>query len=170
MSPQVLKMSSLCLLLVSLCGCMSPKDRALKKTPDEIAKWSDEYLCQNAYWKNPSIKNELISRKLVSTEEYNRLFVQDEIRRFPSVNMPKCTMWTYASDSKLINKQLMEGGAEQELWKIEKGEKFLFFFGGHKFYLTFICRKLMRCLQNLIFSSGGFCRHEHAQTNTINAP
>jgi hypothetical protein len=33
-----------------------------------------------------------------------------------------------------------------------------------------ICKKLMRCLQNLIFSSGGFCRHEHAQTNTINAP
>jgi hypothetical protein len=145
---QILKICSLGLLLASLCGCLTLEESALKKTPDEILKWSDEYLCQNAYWKNSSIKTELIRRKLLSTEEYDLLYVQDEIRNFPRVKMPKCAMWTYATDSKLIKKQPLEDGAEQELWRIEKGEKFLFFFGGHKFNLTFVNNRITEIVAN----------------------
>ena len=34
---------------------------------------------------------------------------------------------------------------------------------------NFICKKLTRCLQNPIISNGGFCKHGHAQTNSIDA-
>ena len=40
-------------------------------------------------------------------------------------------------------------------------------------YLTmmdaFMCKNLTRCLQNPIISNGGFCKHGHAQTNSIDA-
>lgn len=144
---QIFKICSLSLILASLCGCLTLEESALKRSPDEIFNWSDEYLCQNAYWKNPSIKTELINRKLLSTEEYDLLYVRDEIRNFPQVKMPKCAMWTYATDSKLIKTQPLEDGVN-ELWRIEKGEKFLFFFGGHKFWLTFVNNRITKIVPN----------------------
>jgi hypothetical protein len=119
-----------------LSSCISPKERALRKTPEEVARWSDEHLCVNAYWKNPAIKSELLKRKLVSEEEYDYLYVSDVHGNFPRIGMRKCAIWTFTYDADLINQSTMPDGSVQELWKVSKGERTFVFWGGFYYLIT----------------------------------
>ena len=119
-----------------LSGCMTNLEKFTRATPTEIGKWSDNYLCTNAYWKNPTIRNEIISRKLLTNDEYENFYVTNDRMLMFSVGMPKCAMWTFSTHGKLISENKLSDGSVTEVWEVMKGERFFFFFGGFYYYIT----------------------------------
>lgn len=122
-------------LLVS--GCMTQAERFARMTPADIHQWSDEELCTNGYRNNPAIKTELLQRNLVTDKEFEYIFLSNEHYNFPTKGMRKCAMWTFSNWRELESKTKLPDGSFQEIWKIHKGEYFIFLStGGHFFRVT----------------------------------
>ena len=132
-----IKLFVLTTLVLLLSGCMPQAERFARMTPEQIHQWSDEDLCTNGYRKNPSIKAELLNRKLVTEQEFEYVFLSNEHNNFPAKGMRKCAMWTFSNWRELISEATLPDGTIREVWKIHHGEFFVSpSVGGHFFRVT----------------------------------
>lgn len=126
----------ICLIL--FMGCMTQSEKFTRMSYEEIRLWSDEALCSNAYRSNPSIKSELLRRKLLTEKEFEYLFLSNEHQHFPKKGMPKCAMWTFTNGGELVTKLIMPDGTIREVWKVHRGEYIIFKSFGGRYYLITI--------------------------------
>lgn len=120
-----------------LSGCLTQAERFARMTPEEIHKWSNEEVCANGYRKNPSIKSELLIRKLVTEQEFEYIFLTNEHNNFPAKGMRKCAMWTFSNGGELLSESTTPDGTVRELWKVHRGEYiFSKSFGGRYYLIT----------------------------------
>ena len=138
MFPVKIKLTASAIFVLLLSGCITQAERFARMTPEEIHKWTNEELCANGHRPNPSIKSELLNRKLLTEQEFNFMFMSNEHQHFPQKGMRKCAMWTYTHGGDLLSKTTAPDGTVRETWKVHRGEYIISKSTGGRYYLITI--------------------------------